>query len=134
MSCKSLLYTVYTGNTTLAVDNKLPLGTTIRRFGKNLRQSGDGVEVAGEGYYTIHANVILTPTTAGQVGFDIVEDGNLLTGAQAVETVATAGNLVTLHAQAVIRKKCCDSPSTIQLQLKGQPSTIANTNVIIEKM
>ena len=52
---KALIQTVNAGPQAVEEMGVIGLGTTTRRFGCNLRQSGDAIECAGCGYYTVTA-------------------------------------------------------------------------------
>ena len=92
MSCASGIYTVYTGSTAIPTGGYLPAGTTVRRYGKNLAQAGDGILLDGAGYYLINANVVVTGagtgTTAGTVTLTLTEDGTPIQGGLSSVTIA----------------------------------------------
>lgn len=129
---QSLIYTAFNGSQSLQPSNVLPLGSTIRRYGKNLSQSGDGVLVSGCGYYVIDGLVGLTSTTAGDVEISLTQDGNPIQGGSEKVTVGATGSyIVPVHA--VIRMKCCSEPTTIQMVLGTTTAQIDSTSLIISK-
>lgn len=137
MSCKSALYTVG-GGTTVNVGGVIPLGAIIRRFGRNINLSGDGIMIAGDGYYDVVASITLAPTVAGEVTVSLYEDGVPLIGAGASDTVATAGDLVNLNVVGMARLRCCDDVSSLTLVLTGEDTItsadIVNIAVKVEKI
>lgn len=148
---QSLIYTAFSGSSTLQPSNVIPLGSTIRRYGKNLNQSGDGVLVSGCGYYKIEGLINITATTAGNVAVSLQQDGQAIQGgtssievnapatASASDTNATTKASATLSSyvipvQAVIRMKCCSEPTTVQMVLDGVAAQVDSTNLIITKL
>ena len=111
----------------------IPLGSTIRCFGCNLQQVGNGIAAQGTGYYKINASVTLTPTAAGNVTVVTFKDGVAIPGATATESVTTAGNTVSVPITAIIRNTCCDS-STLTFVLTTASATINNIAVTVEKL
>lgn len=133
MSCASGIYTVFTGSIAVPVGGFLPVGTTVRRYGKNLGQSGDGILVDGAGYYMIDTEVILTGTGAGIVTLQLTSDAEIIQGGTSSVTV-TGGNVYTIPVHALIRKKCCDDPTTIQVKLANLAATVNQVSTIILKV
>lgn len=137
MSCASGIYTVFTGSQAIPVGGVIPTGTTVRRYGKNLGQAGDGILLDGVGYYLIDAEVVLTGTTAGLVSLVLTEDGTPIQGGTSTQTVAV-DSIYTIPVHAIVRKKCCDAPTTIQLKLSNAtgavPSTINQVSTTIVKI
>lgn len=128
MSCSSAIYTVYTGSVPVVAGGALPAGTTVRRYGKNINQIGDGIVLDGAGYYKITVDVVLTGSAAGTVTIQLTEDAAPIQGALA--SVTTAPNSIyTVSIQALVRKKCCDTPTTIQAKL-SQTSTATTVNQV----
>ena len=64
---KSLIQVANQSFQPVAINSIINLGSTQRRYGSNLRLSGNGIEVSGEGYYAIDCNVAVAPTNAGPV-------------------------------------------------------------------
>ena len=132
---KSLIQTVNQSSQVVASNSIIDLGSVIRRFGCNCRLNGNAIEVSGEGYYTIDANVTLAPTTAGNVQIAVYKNGVQLTGATATGSVSTAGNPITLPIQTTIREGCgCDGGTALTLVLISGPSTITNVAMRVEKV
>lgn len=133
MSCASGIYTVFTGSSSVVAGGVLPAGTTVRRYGKNLAQAGDGILLDGTGYYAIDVQVIVTATSAGVISVDVTEDGTAIQGGHSSQAVA-AGDVYTIPVHAVVRKKCCDTPTTIQVKLNGIGATVNQVTTIILKV
>ena len=129
---RSLIQTANQSNQTVAVNSIISLGSTQRRFGCNLRLSGNGIEVLGEGYYTIDANVSVTPTAAGAVTIALFQDGVQIPGAIAL-TTGTAAAPEAVSIPTTIRLGCCDSTSTITCVLIAGPGVVNNIAVRVIK-
>lgn len=143
MSCKSAIYATNTSPITINLTAQqpsatLPLGTTIRRFGRNIQLSGNGIIIDGEGYYDIDASVTLTPTTAGTYTVQLYRDGVAVPGATQSMS-AGAGATVNFNIPALVRLQCCDSSATLTLLLTTTatlPATVVSNNVgmVVEKI
>lgn len=142
MSCKSAIYTALQTQSTLSITYtagvNLPLGTTIRRFGCNLDLSGNGILAAGGGYFDFDVNVVVTPAAAGVYTLRLLKDGVPVAGAfQSI--AAAAGATVAFNIPAIVRNQCCDSNSTLTLNLTTTATlpasvTIGNAAVVAEKI
>ena len=108
---KSLIQVANQSNQSVALNSIVGLGSVQRRFGCNIRLSGNGIELEGAGYYTINADVSVAPTTTGNVTIGIFNNGVQIPGAIAYG-YSTAGNPLTLSINATVRQGCCcDSAS-----------------------
>lgn len=87
---RSAIYTANTTPTALAVGNIIPVGTTVRRFGKCIRQDGNTITLAGPGYYLVNASATAAPTAAGTVSVTGQKDGVAVIGATAAATTTAA--------------------------------------------
>ena len=131
---KSLIQTTNQSTQTVAVDSIITLGSVLRRFGCNLKLSGNGIEVEGEGYYEIDATISLAPTAIGPVTVALYENGAQIPGAVAYGSVSTADDSITLPISTTIRKGCgCTGASTITAVLITGASTVNNISVRITK-
>lgn len=131
---KSLIQVVNQSNQAIAIQSVITPGTTVRRYGCNLRLSGNGIEVDGEGYYKIDATVTATPTSIGTVTVALYNNGVQIPGAISSGSVSTAGNAVTLPLVATIRQGCCcDSADNITCVLLAGSGTINNVSIRVEK-
>ena len=130
---RSLIQTVNQSNQAVAVNSIIPLGSTQRRFGCNLRLSGNGIEVMGEGYYTIDANVSVTPTAAGAVTVALYLNGVQIPGAIAYTTGA-AGVPEAIAIPTTIRQGCCcDGADNITCVLIAGAGVVNNIAVRVVK-
>jgi hypothetical protein len=130
---RSLIQTSNQSSQTVALNSVIAPGTTIRRFGCNLRLSGNGIEVDGAGYYTFDATVTVAPTAAGTVTVALYKDGVQIPGAVA-SSVGTAGDPVTLPIVTTIRQGCeCDGASNVTLVLTAGPGTVSNVSLRAER-
>ena len=129
---KSLIQTVNQSPQTVAVNGVISPGTTIRRYGCNLRLSGNGIEVNGEGYYEIDGAVTVAPTAAGPVTVAILNDGAQIPGLIA-EGTGTAGDNLTLPFVGTLRKGCCDGASTLTCVLLAGAGEVNNISLRVTK-
>lgn len=134
MSCKSAIYTVNDSVTSVLANGIIPLGTTIRRFGRNLYQSGNGIIACGEGYYDVKVSVTLSPTVAGTVTVTLLKDGVPVVGGTASETTPVENTPVNLAFASQIRLRCCDESATLTLRLTGNNASTNNVAIDIQKL
>lgn len=131
---RSLIQTANQSSQAVAANSIISLGSTQRRFGCNLRLSGNGIEVNGEGYYTADCCVSVTPTSAGPVTVALYNNGVQIPGAIAYGAVSTAGNSVTLPINTTIRQGCCcDSADNLTCVLLEGAGTVRNVSLRVEK-
>lgn len=131
---KSLIQTTNQSQQNVAVNSIISLGSVLRRYGCNLRLSGNGIEVTGEGYYKIDSNVSVSPTAAGPVTVALYNNGVQIPGAIAYGSVSTAGNPITLPLETTIRQACCcDSADNITCVLFEGAGVVDNISVRVEK-
>ena len=133
MSCKSAIYVSNTSQNAVAVNSAIPVGTTIRRYGCNIKQEGQGIVVTGTGYYDITASVTLLGTAAGTAIIQLYRDGVPIAGAQAKTTLA-AESYSNVSLTALVREQCCNASSTITAVLSGVAATIDTIDVVIKKI
>ena len=110
------------------------LGSVQRRYGCNLRLSGNAIECNGEGYYTIDGSISVSPTVAGPVTVAIYNNGVQIPGVIAYGSVSTAGNPVTLPLVGTIRQGCCcDSADNLTVVLISGAGVVNNVSLRVEK-
>ena len=132
---RSLIQTANQSAQTVAENSIISLGSTQRRFGCNLRLSGNGIEINGEGYYTADCCVSVTPTAVGPVTVALYNNGVQIPGAIAYSSVSTAGNSITLPIVTTIRQGCCcDSADNLTCVLIEGAGTVNNVSLRIEKV
>ena len=131
---KSLIQVANQSTQAVALNSIISLGSTQRRYGNNLRLSGNGIEVVGEGYYTIDAQVAVAPTAAGAVTVALYNNGVQIPGAIAYGSVSTATNPTTLGITATIRQTCCcDSADNLTLVLLAGAGNVQNVSLRVVK-
>ena len=131
---KSLLQVANQSNQTVAENSIIALGSTQRRYGCNIRLSGNGIEIEGQGYYTIDADVSVAPTVAGNVTVALFNNGVQIPGAIAYGSVSTATNPTSLCINTTVRQGCCcDSADNITLVLLAGAGVVQNVSVRVEK-
>ena len=130
---RSLIQTSNQSAQAVAVGGIIGLGSTLRRFGCNCRLSGNGIEILGEGYYTIDANVSVTPTAAGAVTVGLFLNGVQIPGAIAFTTGA-AGVPEAIVIPTTIRQGCCcDGADNITCVLIAGAGVVNNIAVRVVK-
>lgn len=130
---RSLIQVANQSSQAVAVDSIITLGSVQRRFGCNCRLSGNAIELTGDGYYVVDANVSIAPTAEGNVTVALYNNGTQVTGAIAYATVAGAGDFVTLPIETTIRQMCCDSADNLTLVLVEGAGTVTNVSMRVEK-
>lgn len=131
---KSAIYTTNTIAPTIAVDGIIPVGTTTRRYGCNIRQDGNTITLCGQGYYLVNVSATVTPTAAGTVSVTAQKDGVAIVGATGSETVAAVSNAANISITAIVRNACgCDS-SLLSFILGGVAAVVDNFAVTVEKL
>ena len=131
---KSAIYTTNTTAQTIAVDGIIPVGTTTRRYGCNIRQDGNAITLCGQGYYLVNVSATVTPTAAGTVSVTAQKDGVAIVGATGSETVAAVSNAANISITAIVRNACgCDS-SILSFILGGVAAVVENFAVTVYKL
>lgn len=129
---RSLIQTVNQSPQDVAVNGIVSLGSVQRRFGCNLRLSGNGIEVEGAGYYSVDASVTVAPTAAGTVTVALYDNGVQVPGAIASSTAA-ADATVNIPIIGTIRLGCCDPAHNLTVVLEEGPGTVTNISVRVVK-
>lgn len=121
----------------------LPLGTTVRRFGRTcceniLELSGNGILARDSGYYYVDASAVITPAVAGVYTVSLFQDGQPVQGALRSIT-ATAGVTIAFNIPAIVRTRCDCGASTLTLVLSKTGADAAavvinNTAAVIVKI
>lgn len=131
---RSLIQTANQSAQAVAENSIISLGSVQRRFGCNLRLSGNGIEINGEGYYTVDCDVSVAPTAAGPVTVALYNNGVQIPGAIAYGSVTTAGNPVTLPINTTVRQGCCcDSADNLTCVLVTGAGTVRNVSLRVAK-
>ena len=131
---KSLIQVV-NQSTQAALENSIiNIGSTQRRYGCDLRQNGNGIQISGCGYYMVDASVSVAPTAAGNVTVALYDNGVQVQGGIAYGSTTTAGNSVALPIVATIRRGCnCNGADDITLVLVEGAGDVKNVSLRIEK-
>lgn len=129
---KSIIYTTNVTANAVAIGDLIPLGSTSRRYGCNLRQDGNGITATGAGYYLVTMSATVAPTAAGAVTITGQKDGVAIIGATATSTAA-AGAATNLAFSTVVRNIGCDS-SILSFVLTGAAATVSNFAVSVVKL
>lgn len=130
---KSLIQTANQSTVQVAENSIIPLGSVQRRYGCNLRLSGNAVECVGEGYYTIDCGVSVTPTAAGAVTVALYNNGQQIPGAIAYGTGTAGSPLALALPPATVRQMCCDSAFNITAVLISGAGAVNNIGLRVTK-
>lgn len=130
---KSAIYTTNVSNPTVAVGGIVPVGSTTRRYGCNIRQDGNAITLCGQGYYLVNVSATVAPTAAGTVSLTAQKDGVAIIGATAAQTVAANG-VANLNITTIVRNACGCDGSLLSLALDGVASVVNNLAVTVEKL
>lgn len=130
---RSAIYTANTTPTALAVGNIIPVGTTVRRFGKCINQDGNTITLSGPGYYLVNASATVAPTAAGTVSITGQKDSVAVIGATASATTSAAAASANLSLDFIVRNVGCGS-SILSFALGGADSTVSNLAVTVTKL
>lgn len=130
----SLIQTANQSQQTVAVNSIIDLGLVQRRFGNNIRMSGDAFELTGAGYYVVSASITATPTAVGNVTVEMYVNGVPYQGALGTGSVSVVGNSTNISVITTVRKGCCDvEASNITFVLTEGAGVIDNISVRVEK-
>ena len=131
---RSLIQVANQSSQTVAENSIIALGAVQRRYGCNLRLSGNAIEADGAGYYSIDGAVSVAPTATGAVTVALYKNGVLVPGAVAYGTASTAATPVCLPIITTIRQGCCcDSADTLTLVLVEGAGTVENVSLRVTK-
>lgn len=131
---RSLIQTANQSTQNVTSNSIIALGSVQRRFGCNLRMSGNAIEIDGEGYYTIKCDVSVAPTAAGPVTVALYKNGAQIPGAIAYGTVATAGSPISLSMNTTVRQGCCcDSADNLTCVLLAGDGVVRNISLGVVK-
>lgn len=133
---KSLIQVANPSSQAVAVNSIISLGSVQRRYGCNLRLSGNAIEMGGEGYYAVDCSVTLVPNAVGNVTVALYVDGSPVSGATATGAVSTVGNSVTIPIMATLRRpcNCCEEVNNLTFVLTAGASTVTNISARVEKL
>ena len=129
---KSLIQTTNQTAQTVSENGIISLGSVMRRYGCNLKLSGNAIEAIGEGYYKVDATISVAPTAEGPVTVAIFNNGTQIPSAIAYGSAAAA-TPVTLPLVTTFRQRCCDGANNISCVLVNGAGTVQNISVRIEK-
>lgn len=132
---KSLIQTANTSQQNVALNSIISLGSVLRRFGCNCRLNGNAIEVIGEGYYIVEICVTATPTAAGNVTIELLQNDNVVAGTVTTSSVTTAGNSTSLPIASTIRVGCnCDGATSLKVMLTAGEGVINNISMRVIKV
>ena len=128
MSCSSAIYGVNTSSTAIADGGTYPINTVVRRFGCRCQLSNNAITLSGSGYYDVAVSGTFTSTAVGKITMSVYQNGTLIPGMSATQTISTAGDIVSLNTSGMVRTNC--SSSTITVVISGQ--AVNGTNLAVD--
>ena len=128
MSCPSAIYT-YNANYTAAEGAIVPFGIIVRRYGKSCKLDGGAVNLVGHGYYDVDVSASFTPTGAGDVTIQLLQDGSPVPGALVTFT-GTADSTMPASFACTVRNIGLASTISLSVSAAGE---FANLAVRVEK-
>lgn len=133
---QSAIYVANTSVQNVAAAGIIQPGTVIRRFGPNIKLSGNGIQIAGSGYYEVIANVTLAPTAAGLITVSAIKDNVVIPGGTASATATAADDSTNLTIVAIVKEPCmcCDGLSNITFVLNGGAAAVSNIAISVKKL
>lgn len=131
---KSAIYAVNTASPALNVGDIVPVTTTNRRYGQNIRLGGNTITLLGQGYYLVNVSATLIPAAAGTVTVTGQKDGVAVIGATGSATVAAVSTAANIGLTFIVRNDCCCNSSILSFVLTGAASTLSNFAVTVEKL
>lgn len=138
------LYTQNNTAQTVAVGGTINMGSVVRRKGcvcgcgtPYATANGTTTTLASRGrcpeYFNVMASFVVTPTAAGTVTINAVQDG-VNVGAVGTATVAAAATTVTIPLVFGVRLNQGVTSSNITYVLSGAASTVNNVSQTVERI
>ena len=134
---KSALNAVNTTDQAVVADGLLTFATNSVLTGCSIEHvaGGNAVRLLKRGLYQVSVNVDLSPTAAGDIAIQLLNNGVVVPGAAATVTGA-AGDTYSLAFTALVRvlPSCCviDNTSNLQVQVTAA-GTVTNANIVVVK-
>ena len=142
-----LLGTINTTTQVLTTDDLINFGQVYRRYDKKnecgyraFELGSNSITLQHSGIYHLTATITFTAPTAGDVIFQLTQNGVALNGATATETITTADTEIkttTLDYYVLVNKECVlnqvNTINNIAITLTGVDATIENVIVNITK-
>jgi hypothetical protein len=131
---KSLIQTANQSTQSVQENSIINLGSTQRRYGCDLRLSGNAIEANGGGYFEIDVATTVVPTAVGNVTVAVYENGVQIPSAIAYGYVSTAATPITLPIVSTIRRGChCEGADNLTLVLIEGAGDVTNVSFRVEK-
>lgn len=134
---KSALTAVNTTTQTVVADGLLTYDTNTVLSGCSITHTAGSntVKLGKRGLYLVSVNVDLSPTAAGDIAIQLLNNGVVVLGALATVTGA-AGDTYSLAFTTLVRvlPSCCaiDNTSNLQVQVTAA-GTVTNANIVVVK-
>jgi hypothetical protein len=104
-----------------------------RRTGRAFQLNGNSVTCYGVGTFDVTCSVTLTPVGAGDIGVQLLANGNPIPGATATVT-GTAGSTVALPVIGTVRSCGCDVITIGARLVSGDATTGATIDNIATRI
>lgn len=135
------LYTVTTNPQQLLANGLVDFDTNVVKSACNCLiqhvASGDTVEVRQAGVYEVSVNANVTPTDAGEITLQLLNNDSVVSGAQCTSTgVASTTENMAFTSLIRVMRSCqgvIDNNANLQVQVTA-PCTISNIAMTITKV
>lgn len=132
MSCSSAICTVNTGKEAFKADDQIPFGRTLRRFGKFLSQTSEGVTLSGRGYYYVNCSITVRVGQDGPIGAQLYLDDTEIPGGFA-KSFCQGESPVNIVLVTLIRLCDCDTDHLLTVRLLND-GIVDNMSTVITKV
>ena len=114
---KSLVYTTNATATAVAPGSAVPVGNITRKVGCDYNVGSNSIFINRAGYYIVDFAATITAGAAGNIKFDLQQNGQTI--ASSTESIATANTQYHSTAiPAVVRVFCC-AGATLSVVVDG---------------
>ena len=132
--CNSAIYINQSANPLVQPDDIIPLGTTIRRFGCDIKQDGNTVSLCDSGYYKVDVIVTATASATDPLKVVLERNGAAVIGGFAEVTPAAVGTQVVLPISVIVRDSCRSGDVALAVRLENAEAKILNMTTVVEKL
>lgn len=136
MALKSVLTTIATAAQTVAANGLLEFPTDAVSGGASITKKNNTTVALGYGLYLVTVNADLTPTAAGDISLQLLNNSDKIQAAEATVTGATGDTYnVGFTTLVVVRRSCCAVNNIANLQVQATAAgTISNAAMTIVRL
>lgn len=131
---RSLVQTVNNTNQGVLENGIISLGSVVRRYGQGCQLNGSAIVLTGAGYYIVDALVVASSSTVGEVSIGLYDNGELLPGAIATNTISGEDGIASFVIPYTVRiKDCCGVKNITLVVTSGTGVTVSNCAIRVVK-